>query len=51
MPTSEDKEITEMNKEKYEPTEIEVIKFKTDDVIQVSDVDPNDEYEGEKAMI
>ena len=33
-----------MNKEKYEHTELEVIDFRTEDVLLVSDPD---EYEGE----
>lgn len=39
-----------MNKEKYERTEMEVIKFQTEDVIMTSGFDP-DEYEGERTMI
>ena len=37
-----------MNKEKYEQTEIEVIAFKTADVLLASDPD---EYEGERAAL
>ena len=37
-----------MNKEKYERTELEVIKFKTADVIMTSN--PDDEYEGENPL-
>ena len=33
-----------MNKEKYKPTELEVIRFETEDVIMTSGNDP-DEYE------
>ena len=36
-----------MNKEKYEHTELEVIKFQTEDVIATSTGNPDDEYEGE----
>ena len=36
-----------MNKEKYEHTELEVIKFQTEDVIATSTDNPDDEYEGE----
>lgn len=39
----------EMNKQKYERSEIEVIEFKIDDVIMVSN--PDDEYEGDKVFI
>ena len=35
-----------MKKESYERTELELIKFRTEDVITTSDSDP-DEYEGE----
>ena len=34
-----------MKKERYEHTELEVIRFKTEDVIVTSN--PDDEYEGE----
>ena len=40
-----------MNKEKYERTEMEVIKFQAEDVILTSGVNPDDEYEGERVMI
>ena len=33
-----------MNKEKYERTELEVIRFETEDIIMTSNFDP-DEYE------
>lgn len=37
-----------MNKEKYESTELEVIRFQTKDVIMASpDLYPDEEYEGE----
>lgn len=35
-----------MNKESYERTELELIRFKTEDVITTSNSNP-DEYEGE----
>lgn len=38
-----------MKKEKYEPTELEIIKFQTEDAIMTSN--PDDEYEGPKVMI
>ena len=37
-----------MKKEKYERTELEVIKFTTEDVILTSN--PDDEYEGENPL-
>lgn len=40
-----------MKKEKYERTELDVIEFETKDVILTSDVNPDDEYEGERVMI
>lgn len=39
-----------MNKEKYEHTVLEFIRFQTEDVITTSGpVNPDDEYEGEMA--
>ena len=38
-----------MNKEKYELSEIEVIGFRTADVLVISN--PEDEYEAERTMI
>lgn len=40
-----------MNKEKYEHSELEVIEFRTEDVLTTSDVNPDDEYEAERTMI
>ena len=45
MPFSAIEEVRNMNKEKYEHIELEIIKFKTEDVIATSN--PDDEYEGE----
>ncbi len=39
-----------MKKEEYERSEMEVIEFRTVDVLMTSG-DPNDEYEAERAMI
>lgn len=39
-----------MNKEKYERSELEVIEFRTEDVLTTSG-NPDDEYEAERAMI
>lgn len=44
MPTSEAKEETKMNKEKYDRIELEVVEFRTEDVLLTSGPD---EYEGE----
>ena len=38
-----------MNKEKYTRSEIEVIEFKTEDVILTSN--PDDEYENDKVFV
>ena len=38
-----------MNKEAYERTELDVIWFRTEDVIVTSGENPDDAYEGERA--
>ena len=40
-----------MNKEKYERVQIEVTEFTTEDVIMTSVLNPDDDYEAERAMI
>ena len=36
-----------MEKENYQRTELEIIKFQTEDVIMTSNLNPDDTYEGE----
>lgn len=36
-----------MEKEIYQRTELEIIKFQTEDVIMTSNLNPDDAYEGE----
>lgn len=48
-PISETGEETELNKEAYERTELDMIWFRTDDVIVTSGENPDDAYEGERA--
>lgn len=40
-----------MEKEIYDRTQLEVIKFQTEDVIVTSGINPDDEYEGIKVAI
>ena len=40
-----------MTKEKYERTEMEVIKFRTEDVLTTSGENPDDEYELDRGFI
>ena len=40
-----------MKKEKYERTEMEVIRLEMEDVILTSGINPDDDYEGERVMI
>lgn len=49
MPTSATKEVRIIKKEKYERTALEVIEFRTEDILTRSN--PDDEYELERGMI